>query len=343
MQSLYQTQPAAISHSSMHHDLVLERQTVPSLPFPAVTDAPRPLLNLSYTASADSGGQLGHVKMLPPHNSKTSFDSTVYNVTVLGIPATETEDELDDKIVLEAQNLGVWPLSPTSSAQGISSSVSMGTIGSDSTDQTSPARTQSTAPTSCASSEHRPPTRSSRFSGRSPSVPDLAPHVPEDERKKDSSLRRGLRKIPGFRKKRSGGLTTSSTLNSISSDAETINSEEASLDVRSSSSIKSHNPSWDPPALTNASTHDPLPSVDMAALKRSMDCKELLDLRMTHSDQKARFLEFQTLLFEQLRSNRDALKVRKRAEHHILRTEKAAKVSHRVNFPNPDCLLTRTE
>jgi len=46
-----------------------------------------------------------------------------------------------------------------------------------------------------------------------------------------------------------------------------------------------------------------------------MECKELLDVRMEQLEERARFLEFQTSLLSQLRSERDRLKAQKKAEH----------------------------
>jgi hypothetical protein len=70
----------------------------------------------------------------------------------------------------------------------------------------------------------------------------------------------------------------------------------------------------------------------MEALKRSMECQKLLDLRIVQLEQKARFLEFQSSLFAQLRSQRDVLKAQKKAEHDLKLAEQAAKVSLRRVF-----------
>jgi hypothetical protein len=57
-----------------------------------------------------------------------------------------------------------------------------------------------------------------------------------------------------------------------------------------------------------------------------MECKELLELRMAQLEEKARFLEFQASLFSQLRSQREALKSLKKAEHLRILAEQTAKV-----------------
>ncbi|KAJ9609138.1 hypothetical protein H2200_006909 [Cladophialophora chaetospira] len=254
---------------------------------------------------------------------KASLDESLYNITVLRLPATASEDELDNQVSIEAQNLGILPVYTPSHGIGISSSMSMMTIASDSTNQ-SPVRSHSTMPTSCASSEHRPSTRSSRIAAGTRSNTDSHPFASEADRKKGSPLARGFRKISGFRKKRSGALTSSSTLSSISSDAETNNSEIASIDMQSPPSIKSNKSSWSHPATTKPG-NDPPPLLDMEALKRSMESKELLDLRMMQMEERARFLEFQTSLLSDLRSQRDVLKAQKKAEHEIQLPEQAAR------------------
>ena len=256
----------------------------------------------------------------------TWIDDTLYNISVLRLPSAVSEDELDNQVSLEAQNLGIIPLQVRQSVDGMSSSMSTMTIASDSINQSS-VRSQSTASTSCASSEHRPATQSSRMSDRLPSGTDFFSHVSEDDPKKNSSIRRGLRKMAGFRKKRSGGLTTSSTLTSISSDAESNGSEEVSIDFRSPASGKSSRDSWARPAFAATTERIPPALVDMDALKRSMECKELLDLRLRQVEEKARFLEFQTSQFSHLRSQRDTLKEQKKSEHERILTEQTTKVS----------------
>jgi hypothetical protein len=66
--------------------------------------------------------------------------------------------------------------------------------------------------------------------------------------------------------------------------------------------------------------------MDVESLKRSMECKELLELRMAQLEEKARFLEFQSSLLSQLRSQRDALISLKKAEHLRILAEQTAKV-----------------
>jgi len=242
------------------------------------------------------------------------IDEKTYNATVLRLASMSSEDDLDDRVALEAQGLGLLPLQITPDIDGITSSVSTVTIASNSIKQSS-VQSQSTAPTSCASSEHRPATQSSHASQQSPMDSGLSSHVSEGDKKRNSPLRRGFRKMAVFRKKRSAALTTSSTLSSISSDADTNNSGDVSEDIQSPSSIKSSKSSWSQPVYTSKSSYDRALPVDEEALKRSMECMELVNLRMAQLDEKARFLEFQTSLISHLRSERDKIKAQRKSEH----------------------------
>jgi hypothetical protein len=69
--------------------------------------------------------------------------------------------------------------------------------------------------------------------------------------------------------------------------------------------------------------------VDDEALKRSIECKDLLNLRMAQLDEKARFLEFQTSMLVQLRSQRESIKAQRRGEHEKILAEQSRKVGPR--------------
>ncbi|KIW88703.1 uncharacterized protein Z519_10749 [Cladophialophora bantiana CBS 173.52] len=260
---------------------------------------------------------------------KKSIDEALYSASVLQLPSTSSEDELDDRLALEAQSLGISPLQVTSGIDRIASSVSTITIASDSVNQSS-IQSQSTTATSCASSEHRPVTQSSRISDHAPSSSDVPSPASTSERKKYSPLRRGFQKMAGFRKKRTGGLSASSTLTSISSDAETNDSEEISVDMQSPLSVKSSKSSWSQPLSAAKSSCESQPFVEMEALQRSMGCKELLNLRMAQLDEKARFLEFQASLMLQLKSERDSLKAHKKTTHGKVIAEQRSKMDRTV-------------
>ncbi|KIW78159.1 hypothetical protein Z517_07992 [Fonsecaea pedrosoi CBS 271.37] len=261
--------------------------------------------------------------------SKTPFDHALYNAAVLHLPPTSSEDELDDQVASEVHNLGISPLRITSDIGKVASSVSTITIASGSLKQSS-IQSQSTAATSCASSEHRPTTQSSRTSDYTPpKAGGLSPTL-TSERKKYSPLKRGFQKMASFRKRRSAGLTASSTLTSINSDADTNGSEDQSVNMRSPMSVKSSQSLWSQPLFMAQSSCEPPTLEDTEALERSMGCKELLNLRMTQLDEKGRFLEFQASLMAHLRSERDLLRAQKKTSHANAIAEQRAKIERAV-------------
>ncbi|KIY01425.1 uncharacterized protein Z520_02977 [Fonsecaea multimorphosa CBS 102226] len=278
----------------------------------------------------------GSLTWVPDHSDmqswstpKTLFDESLYNAAVLHLPPSSSEDSLDDQVASEAHSLGISPLQVTSEIDRLASSVSTITIASDSVNQSS-VQSQSTTATSCASSEHRPMTQSSRISERTPpSSGGLSP-VSTSERKKYSPLKRGFQKMASFRKRRSGGLTASSTLTSINSDADTNDSDELSAGMRSPLSVKSCKSSWSHPLSVAKSSGESPPFVDAEALQRSMGCKDLLNFRMAQLDEKARFLEFQASLMAHLRSERDLLKAQKKTLHGTAIAEQRAKIDRTV-------------
>lgn len=145
--------------------------------------------------------------------------------------------------------------------------------------------------------------------------------------------------MAGLRKKRPSAIA-SSTLTSISSDGEAYNSEDLSMDIQSPSSIKSSKSSWSQPLSATKFTHDPPDPVDSEALIRSVESKELLNLRMAQLDEKVRFLEFQTTLISELRSQREAVKGQKSAVHEHIITEQTKKVGHTRSDLDNDMRLT---
>ncbi|KAI1628772.1 hypothetical protein EDD37DRAFT_644558 [Exophiala viscosa] len=243
------------------------------------------------------------------------IDQDSYNATVLRLTATTSEDDLDDRIALEAQSLDLLPVHVTPDIDSLTSSLSTTTVTSESINHSS-VQSQSTAPTSCASSEHRPVTRSSYPSERSPTHSESPSSRSQPDKKRNSPLKRGFRKMTGFRKRRSGSVAlTSPTLSSISSDADTNRGEEAPVDMRGPLSIKSSKSSWSQPLSATKSDYDSSAPVDQEAVERSMESKDLLNLRMSQLQEKARFLEFQASLISQLAARKEQKKSQKRMEH----------------------------
>ncbi|EXJ92559.1 hypothetical protein A1O3_01111 [Capronia epimyces CBS 606.96] len=295
-------------------------------PWPLLENTPIPNGKLSWNA-IDPGRK-------PWLLSSNLLDETSYKTAVLQLQSPACEDDLDNRVALEARNLGLLPFPVISDIEGLTSSISTATIASNYVNQSS-TQAHSTATTSCASSEHRPAVQHPHLSERSLTGSDSSSFPLEAERKKKSPLRRGIRKMTGFRRKRSAAVG-SPTLTSISSDADSNNTEDTSPEVKSPSSIKSSKSSWSQPLSTTKFSYEQATSVEADASKRSAECKEMLDLRMAQLDERARFLQFQAAVIAQLGAQRQKLKAEKRQGHERRLVEQCAKVSGAcwmVEFP----------
>jgi len=259
------------------------------------------------------------------------LDEEVYHTTVLGLPAHVTEDEIDETLAQEAQDLGLMPAQCPVDIDGIASSFSATTIASDANHHSS-IISQSTAPTSCSSSEHRPTTQSSFQSDKSPPQ-SAAPSVLSDlDKTRDSGFRKGFRRMAGFRRRRSS-ITASSTFTGINREmADTANSDRMSIksDLKGPASIKSSKSSQSSPPVATKSNYEQPTSVDNEAFKRSMDCKDMLDLHARQVEEKNRFLEYQRAVLTHLRAQHQSAKMQKIAAQQQIVAEATEKV------PNSD-------
>lgn len=255
-------------------------------------------------------------------------DLDLYNAAVLQLSPATTEDDVDDRVALEAKGLGLLPIRPASGADGILPSISSATLRSNSFNQGS-TQSHSTAPTSCASSDYCHVTQSSPKLEQSPTSSEKPPSPSHLPKKPASPFRRGFRRVTGFRKRRSVALA-SSTLSSISSDAG-INTADDDLsiksDLKSPVSLKSSKSSWSHPLSATKSSYEDQDLFDPEALKRSMDCKEMLNLRAVQLDERARFLHYQAGIMSDTRAQCDRIKARKRTEWDRIIAEHIEKVS----------------
>lgn len=241
------------------------------------------------------------------------IDEEMYRTGVLSLYPPETEVEVDEHLERDARELGLSPVQKPVDVSDITSSLSATTIASD--NHQGSILSQSTAPTSCGSSQRRPSTslsnRSSRVYGdfETPSI------VTELGYKRQSGFKNGLRKMTGFRKKRLGGSSTPSliSINSQTTDKNMNTSNRKSL--KSTMSIKSGHSysSHDSPAIKENFESESL--MDNEAIHRSLQSDELLRLRTQQLEEKRRFLEYQTRLIRQLLDERDKQKASKVEEY----------------------------
>lgn len=246
------------------------------------------------------------------------IDDETYRTHVLHLSPPLTEEDIDAQLAHEAYLLGLMPLQLPTDIDGIASSLSATTIASEPNHHTS-ILSESTAPTSCSSSERRRVTKSSRLSEKSPpqsNTPSILSDIDTRCGSTGSGFRKGFRKMTGFGKRKSVMLDTSA-FNSIHSQIDRSNGNRYSIqsEVRSPTSIKSSKSSWSaPPSATKQSFEQSLP-VDPEALQRTMESKELLDLRSLQIEERDRFLRYQRDVLDKLRSQHIASKSNIVSEH----------------------------
>ena len=262
------------------------------------------------------------------------IDEEIYRTTVLRLPLGSTEDEMDESVAQEAHNLGLAPVRPINDIQGITSSLSGTTIASDSIHQGSIV-SQSTAPTSCSSSEHRPVTQSSQVSERSLPASKAPSFTSETEKKPYSAFRKNIRKMAGFRKRKSATLSTS-TLPGMITISKTANGDHLIVksDLKSPASGESGKSSWSTPVSATKFSYEQPPPPDDDATRRSMDCTDMLRVRNCQLEERLRFLDFEASLIRELRTRRDTLRSTRKQVHARIVEEQIAKVGGRF-----DCMM----
>ena len=271
--------------------------------------------------------------------SSPPFDEACYRTHVLHLPPHTTEDDLDEQLQREAQSLGLSLAVQQLEMEIMVSSLSATTLETESNKQSS-ILSQSTAPTSCSSSEHRPTTRSSVISKGTPPAPSLPSTMSDIDKRRSSSFRNGIRKMAGFKKRRSM-VASSSAPSGLVGDIRRIDENDnvsVTSDMKSPASVKSvgSKSSWSmPPSIAKTSFEPTTRIADPDALSRSNDCKEMLQVRQLQLDEKHRFLGFQKTLIDELRAQCDRLKASMSEKHQNAVHEQQAKVSmlHSIHCP----------
>lgn len=260
--------------------------------------------------------------------SKVIHDEA-YRTHVLRLSPPLTEEDVDAQLAQEAQDLGLMPLQVPTNIDGIASSLSATTIASDLNNHGS-ILSESTAPTSCSSSERRPVTQSSHFYDKSPTqstAPSIISDIDSRRGSGGSGFRKGFRKMTGFRKRKSVVLDNSA-VNSIHSHIDRPNGNRYSIqsEVRSPVSVKSSQSSWSAPPSAAKQSFEQTAPVDQDAIQRTMDSKELLDLRLIQTEERDRFVQYRRDALAQLRSHQMSTKLNILKEHRRIVEEATRKV-----------------
>lgn len=258
------------------------------------------------------------------YSSSKWIDEDIYRLSILQLYPATTESELDENLERDALNLGLSPIQVSPQTNPVTSSPSETTI--DPEAHQGSIMSQSTAPTSCDSSERRPSTSLSNKSSRVISSFEMPTIVAEMERKRHSGLRSGFRKMTTFRKKRSSGSSTpsmasiKSTMTGTTTNGSVRSPPKGALSIQSIDSLSSR----DSPVIKENLDNDVL--IDEQALQRTMQCEEMMRLRTQQLDEKRRFLEYQTKLISELFAERDEQKRKKREVHRKEITEQEEQV-----------------
>lgn len=253
------------------------------------------------------------------------IDEDLYRTSILDLPSAATESEAEESLQRDAKDLGIIPTLSPPDIDGITSSLSATTISSE-TNQSS-IISQSTAPTSCASSERRPSTSLSNRSSRVSAIHESPTIMTEMERKRHSGIKIGLRKMTGFRKKKLNGFSTPSLISISSQMTNGTTAEEAPRSpTREVESIKSGSSYGSGDLPVQKSTYEQQPLIDEEALVRTMECKEMMRIRAQQLEEKRRFLEYQTNLISQLMTQRDQMREEKQKWYRKLIVEQEEKV-----------------
>lgn len=253
------------------------------------------------------------------------IDEDLYRTTILQLYPTTTESEFDENLQRDALDLGLSPIHTSPQAATMASSIFTPTVNSDA--QHGSIMSQSTAPTSCDSSERRPSTSLSNKSSKRISSFEIPMAATEMERKRHYGLRDGFRKMTTFRRKRMSGMSTPSmasmrsSMTGTTTNESTTSPQEAPLSLNSGDSCSSH----DSPVVGVSSGI--APAVDQKALQRSMECEKLMHLQTQQLDEKRRFLEYQTKLISQLLATREEAKSKKKDDYKQKIEEQEEKVS----------------
>ena len=273
-----------------------------------------------------------------PLHSKL-IDEQVYRTAVLQLSYPQTEDGLDEKLQQEAHSLGLLPPQLSADIEGMTSSLSATTLASDSNNQAS-LFSQSTAPTSCSSSEHRPMAHASTRSVAAGQTSEPTRTLSETQRRRSSGFRSSFRnKMAGFKRKKSPSSPTLRSIrtNSISSpDGDKLSIKSG---MKSPGSAKSSKSSWSSPASAVKSSDDSVPPINQEAHKPTTERPELQSLLDSQSEEKGRFLDFETSTVAELRAQCDAIKHEMSQAQRNLLDEKQAKVGSSLSrrpsiFPN---------
>ena len=261
---------------------------------------------------------------------ESPFDEQTYRIQVRCIPASQSDYEVEEELHQQALKEGIELPRSFDEVEAITSSMSGTTILSENTNMQGSIMSQSTAPTSCSSSERRPVTSTSP--PRSDVLIDSQPKATSDAQKKRNSIFRSrVRRIVGKKKRGSIDAELGSESNNVSDiqSPTLIESRPDSASPRSPASVRSFKSAWSNQVIVPKISYES--EQDSTALKRSLENREISDLQKAQQAERNRFSDYRDQLLEQLRQERDDAKGKRKIVHDATIAEKRRMVS----FPVP--------
>ena len=244
------------------------------------------------------------------------FDDDYYHSRVLKLPPDLTESQLDEQLAREAHALGIEPPVASETIGSMTQSFSMTTIDSDINNQDSMV-SNSTAPTSCSSSEHPPLHRPSLVSEISP-PPSLSPSTLSDiGRKRENGFRKGIRKMAVFRKRKTMPVSTSTSMSIDSNTAVMDASDRTSLKsgMKGPASVGSRKGSVSNPTSAIETSFDSPTQLNTDINHKNPDSKNLEALLTHQLEEQTRFLEYQRSILSQIQAQHQEAKRQSREKH----------------------------
>lgn len=266
------------------------------------------------------------------HTPPTSiFDDTQYKWEVRRIPTPHSEADWDDQLYRAALSAGIelpnkMHAPDIETDVAINSSMSGVTIVSDNTNIQSSIMTRSTAPTSCSSSERRPETSNSVHSGTGAPIAQAQPFSPNSS-KRNSVFRAKMRKMVGLRKKEQASDESRDSSAEVSKTTSPVYDEDplsmGPEDAKKAPSIRSQKSNWSNVVLPRPSDDD---EHDAAALKRGLDCAEMMGRQKEQLEERERFIAYRKAAVQQLAHERQKVKSERKGVHDTALAEKRLQV-----------------
>lgn len=273
-----------------------------------------------------------------------AIDQDGYGSAVLQLRSGETEDGLEQRLLVEAHELGIDPIPglKSTSVEGLASSFSATTIESE-CNAAHPRPLPTNGLTSCSSSERRQvlhPPYSQQISPTNSMTPSLLSS--EEKRSSRYSLRTSLRRMTGFRRRKSSVDATHASLASIDGSM-SVPSPRTSLKngLKSPLSIKSYSSSSSSHTSPIHELHEHKPVLDDEdSIKRTTDAPEMQAIRGLQLGERDRFIAYQRQCLELLREQHQTAKQRMRESHGRAAAELEEKVGSRRSTSLRTTMLT---